>query len=68
MCQAVQDSAETVIWVRKPCLQVVVCYVLLFEKGREIKGQILHNLGELMMWHAIQDCAETYLSEKHVYR
>ena len=47
------------------CLQVVV---LLFEKGSEIKGQILHNLGESMMWHAIQDCAETYLSEKHVYR
>ena len=47
------------------CLQVVV---LLFEKGSEIKGQILHSLGESMMWHAIQDCAETYLSEKHVYR
>ena len=32
--------------------------MLLFKKGSEIKGQVLHNLGESMMWHAIQDCAE----------
>ena len=68
MQHAIQDRTETVIRVRKPCLQVAVCYVFLFGKGSEIKGQILHNLGESMMWHAIQDCAETYLSEKHVYR